>query len=115
MGYVDVPTIMTVLKWLGIVLLYAAIIAIIVAAFRYFAHTIDLDYLFNIDGMCDGCKPLAYSWLVVSLVFVITLTIYLLEPYHPHYFRISGILALISGIATSLYMVMLGIDAAAYA
>lgn len=68
MGYVYVPTTMTVLKWFGIVLLYAVIIAIIVAAFRYFAHTIDLDYLFNIDGMCDGCKPLAYSWLVVSLV-----------------------------------------------
>lgn len=110
MGYVYAPTTMTVLKWLGIVVLYAAIIAIIVAAFRYFAHKIDLDYLFNIDGMYDGCKPLAYSWLVVSLVFVITLTIYLLEPYHPHYFRISGILALISGIATSLYIFMLGVD-----
>lgn len=114
MGYVYVPTTMTVLKWLGIVVLYAAIIAMIVAAFRYFAHKIDLDYLFNIDGMCHGCKPLAYSWLTVSLIFVITLTIYLLEPYHPHYFRISGILAFISGIATSLYIFMLGIDVMVY-
>lgn len=110
MGYLYVPTTMTVLKWLGIVVLYAAIIVIIVAAFRYFAHEIDLDYLFNIEGMYDGYKPLAYSWLVVSLVFVITLTIYLLEPYHPHYFRISGILALISGIVTTLYIFMLGVD-----
>lgn len=110
MGYVYAPTTMTVLKWFGIVVLYAAIIAIIVAAFRYFAHKIDLDYLFNIDGMYDGCKSLAYSWLIVSLVFVITLTIYLLEPYHPHYFRISGILALISGIITTFYIFMLGVD-----
>ena len=114
MGYVYVPTTMTVLKWLGIVVLYLVITAMIVAAFRYFAHKIDLDYLFNIDGMDHGCKPLAYSWLVISLIFVITLTIYLLEPYHPHYFRISGILAFISGIATSLYIFMLGIDAMAY-
>ena len=114
MGYVYAPTTMTVLKWLGIIVLYATIIAIIAAAFRYFAHEIDLDYLFNIDGMYDGYKPLAYSWLIVSLVFVITLTIYLLEPYHPHYFRISRILAFISGIATSLYIFMIGIDAAAY-
>lgn len=110
MGYVYAPTTMTVLKWLGIVVLYAAIIAMIVAAFKYFAREIDLDYLFNIDGMYHGCKPLAYSWLVISLVFVITLTIYLLEPYHPHYFRISGILALISGIATTLYIFMLGVE-----
>ena len=110
MGYVYVPTTMTVLKWLGIVVLYLVIIAMIVAAFRYFAHKIDLDYLFDIDGMDHGCKPLAYSWLVISLIFVITLTIYLLEPYHPHYFRISGILALISGIVTTLYIFMLGID-----
>ena len=66
MGYIYAPTTMTVLKWLGIVLLYAAIIVIIAAAFRYFAHEIDLDYLFNIDGMCDGCKPLAYSWVINS-------------------------------------------------
>ena len=57
MGYVYAPTTMTVLKWLGIVVLYLAIIAMIVAAFKYFAHEIDLDYLFNIDGMYDGCKP----------------------------------------------------------
>ena len=59
MGYVYAPTTMTVLKWLGIVVLYAVIIAIIAAAFRYFAHEIDLDYLFNIDGMCDGLS----QWL----------------------------------------------------
>lgn len=58
---------------------------------------------------------LAYSWLSISTFFLVTFGIYMIEPARPHYLRVSGVLSLISGIISALYVLFViiydGVDA----
>ena len=79
--------------------LFAFLIILIIWTFYRLKYKLDLkkeiQYISNV---------LAYSWLTISTFFLVTLGIYMIEPARPHYLRISGVLSLISGIISALYI-----------
>lgn len=79
--------------------LFAFLIILIIWTFYRLKYKLDLkkeiQYISNV---------LAYSWLSISTFFLVTLCIYMTESARPHYLRISGILSLISGIISVLYI-----------
>lgn len=79
--------------------LFTFLIILIIWTFYRLKYKLDLkkeiQYISNI---------LAYSWLAISTFFLVTLGIYMTESARPHYLRISGVLSLISGIISTLYI-----------
>ena len=79
--------------------LFVFLIILIIWTFYRLKYKLDLkkeiQYISNV---------LAYSWLSISTFFLVTLGIYMIEPARPHYLRISGVLSLISGIISALYI-----------
>lgn len=79
--------------------LFAFLIILTIWTFYRLKYKLDLkkeiQYISNV---------LAYSWLSISTFFLVTLGIYMIEPARPHYLRISGVLSLISGIISALYI-----------
>lgn len=90
--------------------LFVFLIILIIWTFYRLKYKLDLkkeiQYISNV---------LAYSWLSISTFFLVTLGIYMIEPARPHYLRISGVLSLISGIISALYILFViiydGVDA----
>ena len=79
--------------------LFVFLIILIIWTFYRLKYKLDLkkeiQYISNV---------LAYSLLSISTFFLVTLGIYMTEPARPHYLRISGVLSLISGIISALYI-----------
>ena len=89
--------------------LFVFLIILIIWTFYRLKYKLDLkkeiQYISNV---------LAYSWLSISTFFLVALGIYMTESARPHYLRISGVLSLISGIISTLYILFVviynGID-----
>ena len=99
MGYIYVPKGVS-LGQIGFKCgLFAFLIILIIWTFYRLKYKLDLkkeiQYISNV---------LAYSWLTISTFFLVTFGIYMIEPARPHYLRISGVLSLISGIISALYI-----------
>lgn len=99
MGYIHVPEGVS-LGQIGFKCgLFAFLIILTIWTFYRLKYKLDLkkeiQYISNV---------LAYSWLTISTFFLVTLSIYMIEPARPHYLRISGVLSLISGIISALYI-----------
>lgn len=79
--------------------LFAFLIILIIWTFYRLKYKLDfkkeIQYISN---------ALAYSWLTISTFFLVTFGIYMTESARPHYLRISGVLSLISGIISALYI-----------
>ena len=110
MGYIYVPEGIS-LGQIGFKCgLFAFLIILIIWTFYRLKYKLDLkkeiQYISNV---------LAYSWLTISTFFLVTFGIYMIEPAWPHYLRISGVLSLISGIISVLYILFVilydGVDA----
>lgn len=99
MGYIYVPEGVS-LEQIGFKCgLFVFLIILIIWTFYRLKYKLDLkkeiQYISNV---------LAYSWLSISTFFLVTFGIYMTEPARPHYLRISGVLSLISGIISALYI-----------
>lgn len=88
--------------------LFAFLIILIIWTFYRLKYKLDLNYDFGLGLKKKEIQRisnvLAYSWLTISTFFLVTFGIYMIEPARPHYLRISGVLSLISGIISTLYI-----------
>lgn len=97
MGYLSIPTGQMILKCLEIGFLYLLGIAIVIVGFvilhpgkdykKYKAQTI-----------------LAWIWFISGFLFIISISLYYVEPVRVGYLRISGIVASITGIIDGSYL-----------
>ena len=108
MGYIYIPKGVS-LGQIGLECgLFTILIAVVIWMFYHLKHKLDLNDDFGLDLAEQEIQRinnvLAYSWLAVGTFFLVTLGIYMTEPARPHYLRISGVLSLISGIISALYV-----------
>lgn len=97
MGYLAIPTGQMILKYFGIGFLYLLGIAIVIAGFviltprkDYKKHKVQAIF--------------AWIWFISGFLFIISISLYYVEPVKPGYLRISGVVASITGIIDSSYL-----------
>ena len=99
MGYLAIPTGQMILKYLGIGFLYLFGISTVIAGFvilnpgkDYKKHKVQAIF--------------AWIWFISGFLFIISISLYYVEPVKPGYLRISGVVALITGIIDFIYSII---------
>lgn len=97
MGYVAIPTGQMILKYLGIGFLYLLGISTVIAGFVILNPGKDYKK-YKVQTI------LAWIWLISGFLFIISISLCYVEPVRAGYVRISGIVALITGIIDGIYL-----------
>ena len=97
MGYVAIPTGQMILKYLGIGFLYLLGISTVIVGFVILNPGKDYKK-YKVQTI------LAWIWFISGFLFIISISLYYVEPVRVGSLRISGIVASITGIIESIYL-----------